>query len=159
MLSDQRPAPTQAPSPAQDGQVHEGPRLSLSRILRLGAMVEALLIESSEITLDPAGRELLADIYQRSVAVIADALPSDLARELGRLLPELSGAAPSQGELRIAQAQLHGWLTGLLQGLHVVSASQHLEAHRQLAARQAADREHERERDREERAGRHAAYL
>lgn len=118
-----------------------GEPLYPTRILRLGAMIESLLLEIRHVTLDDAGRELLTDIYHRSLGVLRDALPSDLDQELDELLPSLSADVPSQAELRVAHAQLHGWLAGLLQGLQVASVSQRLEAHRQLAElRRASER-------------------
>jgi hypothetical protein len=117
---------------ADSGQTIEEP-LYPTRILRLGAMIESLLVEIRHVPLDPAARELLSDIYHRSVGMLSGALPPDLDQELDDLLPSLGTQVPSQAELRIAHAQLHGWLAGLLQGLQVASVSQHLEAHRQLA--------------------------
>jgi hypothetical protein len=139
-----------------DGSRDGEDRLYPTKILRLGAMVESLLMEIRHTSLDPETRELLADVYRRSVRALNDALPADLEQELDNLLPELAGQVPTQAELRVVHAQLHGWLAGLLQGMHIASAHQHLDAKRQLAELgQAAERALAEQADRASRA----AYL
>jgi hypothetical protein len=131
------------PAAGDDGRLHP------TRILRMGMMVEALLMEVRHVVLDADARDLLTDIYRRSIIVLTDALPPDLAQELSDLLPSFRTPKPGQAELQIAHAQLHGWLAGLLQGLQVASVSQHLEAHRQLTEMRLAAEQQRRAEDAE----------
>jgi hypothetical protein len=104
-------------------------RLYPTRVLRLGTMVESLLVEIRQMDLDPAACQLLTDIYGRELRVLHGALPGDLAEELDELLPSLPSETATLVELRMVHAQLHGWLAGLLQGLQLASICQHLDAH------------------------------
>ena len=81
-------------------------------------MVKQLLDEVRHAPLDQASRERLAEIYERSVAELSEALSPDLQEELRSLaLPFDDDSVPTDGELRIAQAQLVGWLEGLFHGI------------------------------------------
>jgi hypothetical protein len=116
----------------------ESQRLYPTRVLRLDAMVESLLVEVRQMDLDPAACELLTDIYGRELRVLRGALPSDLVEELDDLLPSLQSGNATLVELRMVHAQLHGWLAGLLQGLQLASICQHLDAHLETAERRRA---------------------
>ena len=83
--------------------------------------------------LDEASRERLAEIYERSVAEVAEALSPDLQDELRMLaLPFKDGEVPSESELRVAKAQLVGWLEGLFHGIQATLFAQQLAARQQL---------------------------
>jgi hypothetical protein len=109
-----------------------GDEISPFTALRLAWMARILLLELRGTELDERARVRFRDIYARSVAVLRDAVGPQLADELGALLPELDTEVPTQAELRIAQAQLTGWLEGLMQGVHATLWSQQLTAQRQL---------------------------
>src|SRR5436309_4075581 len=80
-----------------------------AKLLRIASMVRELLDETRQASMDEAGRTRLADIYHRAVAELADVLSGDLREELTELAPPLEGV-PSESEIRVAQAQLVGWL-------------------------------------------------
>lgn len=117
------------PAPAEDARRDE---ISPFKALRLAWMARILLLELRETDLDERARARFRDIYARSVAVLREAVGPQLAGELGELLPELDTEVPTQSELRIAQAQLTGWLEGLMQGVHATLWSQQVTAQRQL---------------------------
>jgi len=116
-------------APAEDARRDE---ISPFKALRLAWMARILLLELRDTDLDERARARFRDIYARSVAVLREAVGPQLAGELGELLPELDTEVPTQSELRIAQAQLTGWLEGLMQGVHATLWSQQLTAQRQL---------------------------
>ncbi len=101
-----------------------------AKVMRIGSMVKQLLEEVRNSQLDAGSRERLAEIYERSVVELADALSPDLQQELRMLALPFSDGIPSDGELRIAQAQLVGWLEGLFHGIQATLFAQ------QIAARQ-----------------------
>ena len=89
-----------------------------AKVVRVGTMMRQLLEEVKSSPLDERSRERLKEIYQSSITELGSALSDDLREELDRLAsPFASEASPSSDELRIAQAQLVGWLEGLIQGI------------------------------------------
>ncbi len=106
---------------------------SPAKVMRIGSMVKQLLEEVRAAPLDEASRERLAEIYDRSVNELAEALSPDLQEELRSLaLPFDDGEVPSEAELRIAKAQLVGWLEGLFHGIQATLVAQQVAAQRQL---------------------------
>ncbi|NVM95608.1 bacterial proteasome activator family protein [Arthrobacter wenxiniae] len=106
-----------------------------AKVMRIGTMVKQLLDEVKSAPLDEAARARLAEIHGRSIAELEDGLSPDLVEELHRLnLPFTDAGAPSDAELRIAQAQLVGWLEGLFHGIQTAMAAQAM-ANQQVAAR------------------------
>lgn len=104
-----------------------------AKVMRIGAMVRQLLEEVRGTTLDEPSRERLAEIYERSITEISTALSADLAEELHLLaLPFKDGEVPSEGELRVAKAQLVGWLEGLFHGIQATLFAQQLAARHQI---------------------------
>ncbi len=104
-----------------------------AKVMRIGSMVKQLLDEVRAAPLDDASRARLKEIYETSVNELAKALSPDLQAELRRLAPPFSDAeAPSDAELRIAQAQLVGWLEGLFHGIQATLFAQQLAARQQL---------------------------
>ncbi len=104
-----------------------------AKVMRIGSMVRQLLEEVRGTQLDEASRERLAEIYERSIVEISEALSPDLAEELHILaLPFKDGEVPSEGELRVAKAQLVGWLEGLFHGIQATLFAQQLAARQQI---------------------------
>ena len=105
-----------------------------AKVMRVGTMMRLLLEEVRSATLDEPSRNRLREIYETSVTELGSALSADLREELGRLaLPFTEDAAPSVDELRIAQAQLVGWMEGLIQGIQATLFAQQVAAQQQLA--------------------------
>ena len=105
-----------------------------AKVMRVGTMMRQLLEEVRSATLDEPSRDRLREIYETSVAELGAALSVDLREELGRLaLPFADNVAPTSDELRIAQAQLVGWLEGLIQGIQATLFAQQMAAQQQLA--------------------------
>jgi hypothetical protein len=106
---------------------------SPAKVMRIGSMVKMLLEEVRAAPLDEPSRERLAEIYERSVAELSDALSPDLQHELKMLaLPFREGEVPTEGEIRVAKAQLVGWLEGLFHGIQATLFAQQLAARQQL---------------------------
>ena len=104
-----------------------------AKVMRIGAMTKQLLDEVRHAPLDEAGRGRLAEIYEASLGELSEVLSEDLRVELGRLaIPFTDEAPPSEAELRIAQAQLVGWLEGLFHGIQATLFAQQMEARNQL---------------------------
>ncbi|MFV0258433.1 MAG: proteasome activator [Acidimicrobiales bacterium] len=104
-----------------------------AKVMRIGTMIKQLLEEVRTTDLDEPGRDRLREIYETSVAELSEALSGDLREELARLaLPFESDEVPSEAELRIAQAQLVGWLEGLFHGIQATLFAQQAAARQQL---------------------------
>src|SRR5690348_13095091 len=100
--------------------------------MRIGSMIKQLLDEVRAAPLDDAGRRRLGEIYETSVRELAEGLSPDLRDELGRMTMPLGDGIPSEAELRIAQAQLVGWLEGLFHGIQATLFAQQVAAQRQF---------------------------
>jgi hypothetical protein len=106
---------------------------SPAKVMRIGTMVKQLLDEVRAAPLDERSRERLTRIYQTSVNELAEALSPDLQEELSQFVLPFDGRTPpSDAELRIAQAQLVGWLEGLFHGIQATLFAQQLAAQQQL---------------------------
>jgi hypothetical protein len=103
-----------------------------AKVMRIGSMVKLLLDEARSAPLDEAGRTRLREIYETSVSELSGALSPDLAQELGRMAIPFSAEIPSASELRVAQAQLVGWLEGLFHGIQASLFAQQAAAAAQL---------------------------
>jgi proteasome activator-like protein len=104
-----------------------------AKVMRIGSMVKQLLEEVRNAPLDEASRTRLREIHQQSIRELAGALSPDLAAELDRMaLPFDEQTVPSEAELRIAQAQLVGWLEGLFHGIQASLMAQQMAARAQL---------------------------
>jgi hypothetical protein len=100
-----------------------------AKVMRIGRMISRLLDEVKDAPLDDASRTRLRAIYAQSIDELAGGLDEDLAKELRRITtPFAVDTTPSDAELRIAQAQLVGWLEGLFQGLQTALVAQHISA-------------------------------
>jgi hypothetical protein len=105
---------------------------SPAKVLRIGSMTKELLEEVRRAPLDDAGRNRLREIYETSVHELAGGLSPDLRDELARLSSPFQEGTPSDAELRVAQAQLVGWLEGLFHGIQAALFSQQMVAQAQL---------------------------
>lgn len=119
-------------STAQDGtslnELVEQP----AKVMRIGSMIRQLLEEVKSASLDEAGRARLADIYDKSIAELKDGLAPELVDELERLSLPFDEESPSESVLRIAQAQLVGWLEGLFHGIQAALYAQQMQAQNQI---------------------------
>jgi hypothetical protein len=117
-----------------DGSAEE-PNESIERpakLLRIGSMVKQLLEEVRQAPLDEASRGRLREIYEQSIRELAEGLSPDLAAELDRISIPFDSPTPSDAELRIAHAQLVGWLEGLFHGIQATLVAQQVAARAQL---------------------------
>jgi proteasome activator-like protein len=103
-----------------------------AKVMRIGSMVKQLLEEVRSSPLDDRGRARLADIHDRSIAELKDGLAPELVAELERIALPFKDDQPSDAELRIAQAQLVGWLEGLFHGIQTALVAQQMAAQAQL---------------------------
>jgi len=103
-----------------------------AKLMRIASMARAMLHEARDAPADQAGRELLKDIYDRTLDELSSVLSDDLREELTHMFVPLDDEAPTAGELRIAQAQLVGWLEGLFNGIQAAVMSQQLAAQAQF---------------------------
>ena len=104
-----------------------------AKVMRIGTMIKQLLEEVRAAPLDDASRARLREIHERSIKELETGLTPELRDELERLsLPFSEDAIPSDGELRIAQAQLVGWLEGVFHGLQAALVAQQMAARVQL---------------------------
>lgn len=104
-----------------------------AKVMRIGSMIKQLLEEVRNAPLDDASRVRLKEIHARSIAELEDGLAEELVAELDRLsLPFTDESTPSDAELRIAQAQLVGWLEGLFHGIQTALFAQQMAAQARL---------------------------
>ena len=103
-----------------------------AKVMRIGSMIRMLLEEAKAAPLDEASRTRLAGIYASSIKELEDGLAPELVEELERLSLPFDSEAPSEAELRIAQAQLVGWLEGLFHGIQTAIYAQQVAARAQL---------------------------
>jgi proteasome activator-like protein len=104
-----------------------------AKVMRIGNMIRQLLEEVRSAPLDEAGRVRLKEIHAASVKELESGLSPELVDELERItLPFSESEIPSESELRIAQAQLVGWLEGLFHGIQTALVAQQMAAHAQL---------------------------
>jgi len=104
-----------------------------AKVMRIGSMIRQLLEEVKAAPLDEASRNRLKEIHQASIKELEAGLAPELVEELDRLtLPFTEEQTPSEGELRIAQAQLVGWLEGLFHGIQTAIYAQQMAARAQF---------------------------
>jgi hypothetical protein len=103
-----------------------------AKVMRIGGMIRQLLDEVKAAPLDEASRARLRDIHLQSIKELEDGLAPELVEELERLSLPFDGPTPSEGELRIAQAQLVGWLEGLFHGIQAALYAQQVQAQAQF---------------------------
>jgi hypothetical protein len=123
-----------------DGEGHESREIPVTemveqpaKVMRIGSMIKQLLEEVRAAPLDEASRVRLKEIHASSVKELEAGLAPELVEELDRLsLPFTDESVPSEAELRIAQAQLVGWLEGLFHGIQTALFAQQMAARAQL---------------------------
>ena len=124
--------PAPPPSDGQ-GQEVEGEAVSQpAKLIRIASMVRNMLEEVRRAPLDDAGRRMLRQIHDKSLAELEDVLSPDLREELAEVVLPFTEATPSESELRIAQAQLVGWLEGLFHGIQATLFTQQAMAQQQM---------------------------
>jgi len=121
----------------EDGAERERPVTEMveqpAKVMRIGSMIRQLLEEVRAAPLDEKSRARLKAIHQSSVKELEDGLAPELVDELERLsLPFTDTEVPSEAELRVAQAQLVGWLEGLFHGIQTTLFAQQMAARAQL---------------------------
>ncbi len=112
----------------QPGEMVEQP----AKVMRIGAMVRQLLEEVRRAPLDEKGRARLREIHETSIRELAEGLSPELRDELSQFSLPFSDEAPTDAELRVAQAQLVGWLEGLFHGIQATLFAQQMAARSQL---------------------------
>jgi hypothetical protein len=103
-----------------------------TKLIRIASMVRALLDEARRAPLDDEGRRALKEIHERSIKELEEILSDDLRKELDEVTLTFTSDTPSESELRIAQAQLVGWLEGLFHGIQATLFTQQMQAQRQF---------------------------
>ena len=119
-------------APGQEGAATTESIEQPAKLLRIGSMVKQLLEEVRQAPLDEASRDRLREIYEQSIRELADGLSPDLVDELDRISIPFDSTTPSDAELRIAHAQLVGWLEGLFHGIQATLVAQQMAARAQL---------------------------
>ncbi len=119
-----------------DAEDHEPPITDLveqpAKVMRIGSMIRQLLDEVKSAPVDEASRARLAKIYASSIEELKSGLAPELVDELERLSSPFASDAPSESELRVAKAQLVGWLEGLFHGIQTAIYAQQMAARAQL---------------------------
>ncbi|GAB3645811.1 bacterial proteasome activator family protein [Streptomyces sparsus] len=128
---------TAAAGSGDDGDARETPVTEMveqpAKVMRIGSMIKQLLEEVKSAPLDEASRVRLKEIHSSSVKELEDGLAPELIEELERIsLPFTDDVVPTEAELRIAQAQLVGWLEGLFHGIQTALFAQQMAARAQL---------------------------
>jgi len=123
--------------PGQDGEQEERSVTELidqpAKVMRIGSMIKQLLEEVRSSSMDEASRARLRDIHTRSIKELEEGLAPELIDELERIsLPFTEDEVPSEAELRVAQAQLVGWLEGLFHGIQTALFAQQMAARAQF---------------------------
>lgn len=120
--------------PAGDGQIDEtGEQISSpTKLIRIASMVRTMLDEVRRAPLDDAGRRRLKEIHERSLSELESVLSPDLQKELAEVVLPLTSDDPTESELRLAQAQVVGWLEGLFHGIQATLFTQQAAAQGQL---------------------------
>jgi hypothetical protein len=117
-----------APGADDDGEQVTKP----TKLIRIASMVRTMLDEVRRAPLDDAGRRRLREIHEKSVHELESVLSPELQKELDEVVLPFSSDAPSESELRLAQAQLVGWLEGLFHGIQATLFTQQAMAQSQL---------------------------
>lgn len=103
-----------------------------TKLIRIASMVRGMLDEVRRAPLDDAGRRRLREIHERSLAELEGILSPELKKELTEVVLPFTSEAPSESELRLAQAQLVGWLEGLFHGIQATLFTQQASAQQQF---------------------------
>jgi hypothetical protein len=129
----EKPLAPDAVDTTSDGA--EGPPQGVglpTKLIRIASMTRAMLEEVRQAPLDEQGRTRLAAVHSATLSELREMLSPDLLNEFDEVMIPISKAPPSEAELRIAQAQLIGWLEGLFHGIQASLWSQQMAAQQQL---------------------------
>lgn len=129
-------APPAEAAPERASESSSGEIEEPAKLLRIAHMVRSMLDEVRTTELDEAGRARLADVHQRSIDALREVVSGDLEEELAEVADHLGEGTPTGSELRVAQAQLAGWLEGLFRGIQASMAAQQQATKQQLAQMQ-----------------------
>jgi Protein of unknown function (DUF2587) len=125
----------QGPPPDRDGG-GDGPQQEQvtrpTKLIRIASMVRNMLEEVRRAPIDDSGRRALREIHERSIRELEDVLSPDLREELCEVVLPFKEDAPTESEVRLAQAQLVGWLEGLFQGIQATLFTQQMAAQGQF---------------------------
>ena len=123
---------------ADEGEAGSGASvIAPSKLIRIASMTRAMLDEVRQSPLDEAGRQRLRRVHERSLDELREVLSDDLQEEFNTIFEPIAGdSVPTEPELRIAQAQLIGWLEGLFHGIQASLFTQQMAAQAQLAEMQ-----------------------
>lgn len=125
------PAPQVPEAPARQAEASEESITEPAKLLRIASMVRELLEETRQASLDEPGRIRLRQIHERAIGELSEVLSPDLKDELSTLAPPMQGV-PTDAEIRVAQAQLVGWLEGLFHGIQTTIYAQQMQARAQF---------------------------
>jgi hypothetical protein len=126
------------PAPAPEGEGGDGSQPAQeqvtqpTKLIRIASMVRNMLEEVRRAPIDDAGRKALREIHERSIHELEGVLSPDLKRELSDVVLPFNSDAPTESEVRLAQAQLVGWLEGLFQGIQATLFTQQMAAQGQF---------------------------
>lgn len=116
---------------------HDEPQIAApNKLIRIASMTRAMLEEARQAPLDEGGRKRMAIVHARSVDELRDVLSSELQEEFEEIMVPLNEEGATEAELRVAQAQLIGWLEGVFHGIQASLWSQQMTAQTQLAEMQ-----------------------
>jgi hypothetical protein len=130
-LLDAAPAGIPMP-PGADGEADAEQVTRPTKLIRIASMVRSMLDEVRRAPLDDAGRSRLREIHEKSIKELESVLSPELQKELEEVVLPFSSDAPTESELRLAQAQLVGWLEGLFHGIQATLFTQQAMAQGQL---------------------------
>jgi hypothetical protein len=143
MQEDRETADAADPHPMTPEVVAEAPNepdqpiTEPTKLIRIASMTRAMLEEVRQAPLDEEGRKRLSEIHQQSLAELREVLSPELAQEFDEVFPPFDAEqTPSESVIRVAQAQLIGWLEGLFHGIQATLFSQQMAARAQLAEMQ-----------------------
>jgi Bacterial proteasome activator len=134
-VPDEASVPDQGTQAAEEAGEEDHPSAMVeqpAKVMRIGTMIKQLLEEVRSAPLDEAGRQRLREIHESSIRELEDGLAPELREELDRLSLPFGSGVPTEPELRIAQAQLVGWLEGLFHGIQTALFAQQMAARAQL---------------------------
>lgn len=107
-----------------------------TKLIRIASMTRAMLEEVRQAPLDERGRARLAEVHAQTLAELREVLSEDLQEEFDQVMMPIEGDGATEAEIRVAQAQLIGWLEGLFHGIQATLFSQQVAAQSQLAEMQ-----------------------
>jgi hypothetical protein len=126
----------EAPETTETPDTEELPVTQPTKLIRIASMTRAMLDEARQAPLDEGGRERLAEVHSRSIDELREVLSEELQDEFNEIMIPLNKENASESELRVAQAQLIGWLEGLFHGIQASLWSQQMATQAQLAEMQ-----------------------